>query len=698
MKINSFFNIKSVAIIGASKNEWKIGNTLVKNLENFYWEKFWVNPKWWKLNWINFYKSVEELPVIVDIAVIVIPAKFVLQALEDCWKKEIKRVIIISAGFKEVWDLESENKIKLIASKYNISVLWPNCLWYIDVYENLNLSFGSKSVKSWNVAMISQSGAMAVAFTDWANMHNVGFSKIISMWNKAGIWENELLEELENDEKTKVIAIYLESIEFWKKFFEIASRVSKKKPIILVKAWMSNRWMEAASSHTWALAGEAEIFKTAFLQSWIHYTSKLEDLLLWSKTFANSFLKNIPDELIIITNAGGPWVMITDHSEGLWVKLTEFSNEEKEILKKGLPESSSVSNPIDIIWDATSERYYRILENIKKLEKKRAILVMLTPQVITDSDKIAEIIVEFKKNNPDFYVMASFMWDASLWKSREILNAKDVLDFDYPQKAILAFSKILKQKKWEKNPNPLSGAKKEKSLIRDLGFLKNILKSENKLAGSEATEKIMQELELPFVKNYLVKSEKEAEKIFEKIKAEKLLARISSEDIPHKTDIWGVVFDITNSEKSKNAYKTILQNIEKNAPEANIEWIIYSVFIEQNNDLREIFVWFKRDATFWNILIVWMWWIYVNVYEDVSRRIWPVEKNEIKKMFSELKWYKILSWYRWEKSINFDKVSEVILKFWEFFEKVEEIKEIDINPLFTTNKNNYLVDVKLYIN
>jgi len=207
----------------------------------------------------------------------------------------------------------------------------------------------------------------------------------------------------------------------------------------------------------------------------------------------------------------------------------------------------------------------------------------------------------------------------------------------------------------------------------------------------------MDELKLPFVKNYLVKSEKQAEEVFDKIGAKKLLARISSEDIPHKTDVWGVVFDITNSEQSLNAYKNILKNIKKNAPEANIEWIIYSVFIEQNVDLREIFIWFKRDLTFWNILILGMWGIYVNVYEDVSRRIWPVQKEEIKEMFKELKWYKILSWYRWTKSVDFDKISEIIWTFWELFDKVEEIKEIDINPLFANSVENYLVDVKLYL-
>ncbi len=695
---NSFFNIESVAIIWASEAEWKIWNDLLKNLKDFTWEKYWVNPKWWSFEWIKFYKKVSDLPEVVDIAVLAIPAKFVISSLREIALFWIKRVIIISAWFKEIWNIEEEEKIKEIAKKYNIQILWPNCLGYIDTYKNLNLSFWSKSVKSWNIAMISQSGAMAVAFTDWALEYDLGFSKIISMWNKADIWENELLLELEKDEKTKVIVMYLESIEFGREFYNIAKRITKTKPIILVKSWMSDRWSKAASSHTWALAWSSVIFRTAFKQAWIIYTQKLEDFFLWWKTFSQvKNLKDIPEELAIITNAGWPWVMITDHSENLWIKLAEFSEEEKKILMQGLPEAASVKNPIDIIWDATSVRYFQILQNLNSLEKKRAILIMLTPQTVTDTDEIARVIVDFKKQNPDSFIMASFMWGASLEKSKEILKTKEILDFDYPQKAALAYSQLLRYKKlFKTNFDNLcdNDCKLESDKIEKIN---SILETQWKMCDSIWVEKIMDELELPLVKNYLVKNKKDAEEIFDKIWENTLIARISSEDIPHKTDVWWVVFDIKSKQDAIKAYDTIMKNIEKNVVNANIEWIMYSVYIWANSWLRELFIWLKRDATFGNILIVWMWWIYVNVYEDVSRRLSPVWKKEIIEMFKTLKWYPILVWYRWEKSIDFEKIADIILKFVKLFESVEKIKEIDINPMFVTEDKNYLVDVKLYL-
>ncbi len=695
--MNWFFNINSVAVIWASEKIGKIGNDLLKNLRDFEWKKYWVNSNWWEFEGIKFYKEIELLPEIVDIVVVVIPARFVISILEEIANFWIKRVIIISAWFKEVWNIQDEEKIKEIAKQNNISILGPNCLGYIDTYKNLNLSFGWKEIKKGNIAMISQSWAMAVAFTDWAREYNLGFSKIISMWNKADIWENELLLELENDEQTKVIVMYLESIEKGREFYTISKRITKTKPIILVKSWMSNKWSLAASSHTGALAWSSVIFRTAFKQAWIIYTQKLEDFFLWGKTFSqiNDFL-NIPEELVIVTNAGWPWVMITDHCETLWIKLAEFDEHEKEILKKWLPETASVKNPIDIIWDATSTRYLQILKNINSLKKKRAILVMLTPQTVTDTDEIAKVIVDFKIKNPEIFVMASFMWGASLEVSEKILSIPNVLDYNYPQKAVLAYSQVLRYKNYvlEKQKNE---EKFEKLVQEKQEKIESILSYQGKMCDSVWLEKIMDELELPFIKNYLVINEKQAEEIYEKIWEKTLIARISSEDIPHKTDVWWVVFDIESKKDSLDAYKIILKNVEKNAFNSNIEWVIYSVYIWKLKWLREIFIWLKRDKTFWNILIVWMWWIYVNVYEDVSRRLFPVWKEEIIKMFKSLKWYPILVWFRWEKSINFDKIANIILKFMKLFESVEKIKEIDINPLFATSEKNYLVDVKLYL-
>jgi len=695
----SFFDIRSVWIVGASLEEWKIGNSLIKNLSFFEWEKYGVNPKWWSFEHIVFYKSISALPKTPDILVFAIPAKFVLTSLIEAWKKWVKRVIIISAWFKEIWNIEEENKIIEISKKYWIDLLWPNCLWYVDVIKNLNLSFWTKTLRAciwWecqNIAMVSQSGAMAVALTDWALSKKIGFSKLISMGNKAWVDENYLLKELAEDDDTKVISLYLESIEKWKEFYELTKKISKTKPIVLVKSWISDRWSKAATSHTWALSSKKEILETSFKNSWVHYTQSLEDFFLWSQIFSKVSIRNAPEELVIITNAWWPWVMATDHSENHWVKLTSFSDKEKNILKEWLPEAASVNNPIDIIWDATSKTYKQILNNLTKIDKKRAILVMLTAQSVTDVENIAEVIVSFKKENQDQFIMSSFMWWESVEKARIILEKNGILVYDYPKKSILAYSKVLKQKKWKKQKEEIQ----EKFILpKNLEKLKQKLTTEKKLCSNILTQEILESFEINTIKEVLVNTEDEVKKAYNELDTDLLVARISSADIAHKTDVWWVVLSIKTEEQAIHAYNKILKNISKNAPMAEIRWITFSK-MWSNPKNKEIFLWFKRDKSFWNILIVWMWWIFVNVFEDVSRRIWIVTKYEIQKMFKELKIYPILIWTRWQKTINFLSLIDNIYKLQFLFNEFDGIKEIDINPIFSNEKESMIWDAKFYL-
>lgn len=696
---NNFFNINSVAIVWASSEQWKIWNILIKNLKNFNWEKYWVNPKTWFYEGIKFFKSIKDLPIIPDILVFAIPSKFVLDSLIEAWEKWVKRVIIISAWFKEIWNIELENKLIEIANKYSIDLLWPNCLWYFDIIKNLNLSFWAYEIESclwkecWNITMISQSGAMAVALSDWANSKNIWFSKIISMWNKAWIDENHLLKELEYDDSTKVISIYLESIENWEEFFNITKRISKNKPLVLVKSWISNRGALAANSHTWALSSKRVILETAFKWSGIHFTQSLEDFFLISQIFWKTDIKNVPESLAIITNAGWPWVMATDHLEEYNINLAEFSTAEKNILKDWLSDAAWVNNPIDIIWDATSETYKKILDNFLKLKKTRAILLMLTAQSVTDVENIAKVIVDFKIKNKDQFIMVSFMWWESVYQWRKILNNAWILEYDYPRKAIMAYSKLISQKKWQQVK---IDEVEDFKLPANIDILKKELKKESKFCSNYLTWEILDSFWIDNKRDILTNSLEEVEDIFSKMNNNILVARISSPDIAHKSDVWGVILNIIWKDKAIEAYNTILENIWKNVPEAHINGVVFSEMIV-SKEVRDIFVWFKRDKSFGNILIVWMWWVYVNVLEDVSRRIGIVSKNEIKKMFKELKSYPILEWIRWKKWIDFDKLVDNIFKLQFLFKEFTQIKEIDINPILSDHTQSIIVDAKFYL-
>ncbi len=689
---NNFFDINSVAIIWASEAAWKIWNDLLKNLKNFKWKKMWVNPKWWHFEDITFYESIEKLPFIPDIAVITIPAKLVLDSLEECGKKWIKRVIIISAGFKETGNVEWEEAIISIAKKYDMRVLGPNCLGYIDAHKNLNLSFGWKEINPWNIAMISQSGAMAVALTDWASTMNLWFSKIISMWNKSDLNENDLLENLIDDDKTDVIVVYLESLENGREFYNITKKLTKKKPIILVKSGLSSRGQAAASSHTGALSWENKVLETAFRDAGIHTTTALEDFFLWAQAFSKSVWKDIPESLAIITNAGGPWVMATDHCEYNNVILKDFSVEQQAILKTNMPDASSMKNPIDIIGDATSVRYKDILENIVKLDENVGILLLLTPQTTTDVENIAGTIIDFEKQYPEYYLMASFMWAKSVDWARRFLRQNDVIEYDYPKKWIRAFWDLVKQKKWQKIP-----VQQEVEIIKidenKKLEIETELQKQEKLCNYEIVSKIFKAYDVAFLEDKLANSIEDVEKIFDDAK-NKLVAKIASKDIAHKTDCGWVVVWLATKKDAIDAFEWILKSVKSFHPDAQIDGVTFQEMLPKS---KEIFIWMKRDSSFWDLLIIGMWWIFVNIYEDVYMKLSPVGKTEIREMFSHLKWYPILNWARWDTPIDFDSLVDIIFKIMSIFSTFKDIKEIDINPVFSNESDSIIVDAKFYL-
>ena len=712
--MNNFFDISSVVIIWASLTKGKIGNELLNNLRDFEGQKFWVNPKGWEYEGIEIFPHILDLPIITDVAVFTIPASGVIKSLIECWKKGIKRAVIISAGFKETGNKKWEEELIEVAEKYGIDVLWPNCLWYVDVNKNLNLSFGAKNIKPWNIVLISQSGAMAVALTDWAASTNIGFSKMISMGNKAVVDENSLLQQLESHRNhTKVIALYLESIQNGEAFYQVTKKLSKQVPIVLIKSWTSSRGSLAASSHTWALSSEASILDAAFSQSWVHTTDSLENFFLWSQAFSQTVDIEIPKELLIITNAGGPWVMATDHTEKNNVILTEFSDEEKRVLKRGLPETSSVANPIDIIWDATSVTYKQVLENITQLQNKRAILLILTPQSITDVENIAQVIIGFQKENPGQFIMVSFIGWVWVEKWRVVLDKAGILEYDYPKKAIITYWELLKQKEWEKEQeNRLEEIQLLKSSV--INNLKQKLKNEihspsfrmkGKGLGdgllncsNTLSAEILQAFQIPVLEEVLVRSVDDIDNMWYYLNDSPLIAKIVSQDIAHKSDVWWIVFDITSKKKSVEAYNAILQNTKKYFPEWSIDGVSFSKMIEGKWENQEIFVGFKRDRSFWNLLLVWAWWIYVNVYNDISRRVWLISKDEIEKMLRELTIYPILCWVRWQKGIDIDLLIDTIYKLQFVFDTFREISEIDINPVICDDTWSIIVDAKFYLN
>lgn len=690
---------------------------MLKNLHGFQGKKYGLNPKntGEKVYGVELFQSVSDLPETPEMAIIVIPSKYVASALQDCGKNGIKNVVVISAGFKEMGNEGEEKELVDIAENYDIDLLGPNCLGFLNPHLDLNLSFASgENLKKGNIGLVSQSGAMAVAMMDWAQNANLGFSKIISMGNKADINENDFLEYFAEDPETDVIVMYLESLVDGRKFYETAKRVTQKKPVIVVKSGISEKGALAASSHTGALSGQKEILETALKQAGVHSTHSLKELFLWSALFAQTKGKEIPEQLLMVTNAGGPGVMAVDNAEAFGVDLFSPSDDEEKILMENMPAASSMKNPLDILGDADSGRYKKIFENIDQLrienapensgmteDQTFAILILLTPQTVTDTENIAREIIAFQEKNPEQIIMVSFMGGNSVEAGRKILKQSGIPHFNYPKAAINAFSRLQKQKQIRiKNESPslrggFRGSNKQdkKRLHRNIQLPPNPpQRGGSTLLPPHLVSQILKSYHIPFAEEVLLTSEKEIEKIYTENQAG--VMKISSPDIAHKTDVGGVILGIDSLEKAKESYHQILERVKEKAPDAKINGVTYQPMFPQS---REVFVGMTRDHEFGEVMIFGLGGIYLNIFEDVTRRISPVSKKEIKEMITEIKAYKILSGARGEQPIDFEALEDIISKISILFHAHSEIQEIDINPIFCLAGSAWVMDAKIFL-
>ncbi|MDR0746618.1 MAG: acetate--CoA ligase family protein [Helicobacteraceae bacterium] len=414
---SNFFDNRRVAVIGASSDPSKVGYAIAKNALNFKGEAYFVNARGGELFGKKLYKSVPELPNDVDAAVISIPGKFILQTLEELVDKNVKNVMVISAGFKEVGDLEGEQKLIDLVNKHNLNMIGPNCLGYYKGEDSLNLTFGSNNVLDGDIAVVSQSGAVLAALMDKAFQYKIGFSHIVSVGNMADLDFGDLIGMLESDPKCKAISLYVEGMSNGKTFLEAARRC--KKPIYVFKTGRSNESKAAAFSHTGNLSGNYEMFKGLLESAGCIMLDNIE-ALIFRPALAKA--KNI----LIITNAGGPASILTDYIVDHGKSLYKLTDENIRVLDAALPFNWPKANPVDIIGDAMSDRYEKTLEITQEFDGVDLIYVVVTPQFMTDGDKIAELLLR-KWKKPVIPVM---LGGSDLQKGFDLLKNNGVLSFD----------------------------------------------------------------------------------------------------------------------------------------------------------------------------------------------------------------------------------------------------------------------------
>ncbi|MGQ9500160.1 MAG: acetate--CoA ligase alpha subunit [Dissulfurimicrobium sp.] len=676
--LEKLFSPKAIALIGASTHPKKLGHEILQNLmaSGFNGCIYPINPRASSILGLESYPDIRAIKKPIDLAIIAIPADLVINALKACGECGVGAAIVISAGFRETGHegLLREIEMAKIASDYQMAILGPNCLGVIDTITPMNASFAASMPLKGEVAFMSQSGALCTSVIDISFSAGLGFSRFVSLGNKAHLNELDLMEAWLDDPHTKIVMGYLEGIADGAKFMELARRLTKKKPFVAIKSGSTSAGSRAVSSHTGTLAGSEKAYEAAFRQSGIIKAESISDLFDFTRALVAQPLP-AGDRVAIVTNAGGPGIMATDAIERAGLRLAHLTGETMNSLSKILPPAASVLNPVDVLGDALADRYREALRLVARDPEVDAIIVILTPQIMTQADETANAVVDISIETKKT-ILACFMGDRHLKTAQKILNEGRIPNYIVPERAVTVLKVMCEQQKWQKAPI-LIQEQQNLDHARIKTVIKNARKN-NRLELSEAEGRdILSACGLKIPPSKLCKDPQEAIAFAEEI-SYPVVMKIASPDIIHKTDIGGVRLDITDAGAVRDAFDLITLRAKRYMPDAEIWGCLVQKQIKGDG---EVIIGMNRDPQFGPLVMFGLGGIYVEVLKDVSFRIAPFSKNEAIEMISEIRSAGLLYGVRGTKRLDIDAIAEALLKVSQLVTEFPEIVEMDINPL-----------------
>ena len=694
--LEAFLNPRSIAVIGASRTEGKIGHAVLSNIvkSGFKGSIYPINPGEEQILDLPCYPNVDAVNGVIDLAVIVVPAKFVLHILESCGKRGIRGVIIITAGFRETGHegLLAERKMAEIASTYHIRILGPNCLGMIDTLVPMNPSFAANMPRPGRIAFMSQSGALCTSVLDIAMAQDIGFSRFVSLGNKADLDEIDFLEAWFEDPESRVVMAYLEGISDGARFIDVARRITKSKPIIAIKSGTTNAGSRAVSSHTGSLAGSERAYETAFKQAGVIRAGSVGDLFDVAVAMARQPLP-INDHVAIITNAGGPGIMASDAIERAGLNLAMLSNETMNKLREFLPPAASVLNPVDVLGDALADRYQKALELVSEDPNVGAIVVILTPQFMTQVEETAKAVAKISDRH-SMPILGCFMGEANIEKGVRILTAHNVPNYIVPERAINALKKMADQWRWQQEPpQEFERFPVERDGISEI-FQK--VRQDGRLQiGDAEARAILEACGISIPGSRLCGTADEAVTFAEEL-GYPVVMKIASPDILHKTDIGGIKLNITGATDVRDAFDLLTLRAQRYMPEAEIWGCLVQ---QQVRGGREVIVGMNRDPQFGALVMFGLGGIYVEVLKDVSFRIAPFSRKEADEMIREIRSFNLLRGVRGQSRCDIKAIVNTLLRISQLVTEFPEIVELDINPLmvFDEGRGATAIDMRLVL-
>jgi len=697
--LDAIFTPKNVAVIGATENQGSVGRTILWNLIStpFGGTVFPVNPKRNSVLGIKAYRSIDEVPEAVDLAVIVTPAPSIPGIIRDCVDAGVPGAIVISAGFKEVGPAgaELERQILEAIRPNKMRVIGPNCLGVMNPVSGLNATFATTIARPGNVGFISQSGALCTAVLDWSLKENVGFSSFVSIGSMLDVGWGDLIYYLGDDPNTDSIVIYMETIGDARAFLSAAREVALVKPILVIKPGRTAGAAKAAASHTGSLTGSDEVLEAAFRRSGVLRVNTIAELFYMAEVLSKQPRPN-GCRLTILTNAGGPGVLATDELITNGGELTEISPEAMEAYNQLLPASWSHNNPVDIIGDASPERYAKALEIAGNDPNSDGMLVVLTPQAMTDPTKTAEHLKPYAQatGKP---VIASWMGGDGVSEGEMLLNRAGIPTFPYPDTAARMFVYMAK---FAQNLRSLY----EIPVVASNGGAPDHLQAQQILQRAQAAGRpILTEYEskqllaaygIPTVETRIARSTEEAARLAAEIGFPVVL-KLHSETITHKTDVGGVQLNLVDAVAVKDAFKLIEQSVESKAGSGHFLGVTVQPMAKLEG--YELILGSSIDPQLGPVLLFGLGGQLVEVFKDRALGLPPLTTTLARRMMESTRIYTALKGVRGRKPVNIAELEQILVRFSQLIAEQPLIKELDINPLLASSDQLLALDARVVV-
>ncbi len=699
MSLDAFFSPQSIAVIGASTNTSKLGYAVLDNLVNGDFLRdgrkvYPINPKADEILGLPAFPVVSDIPDPIDLAVIVIPYPLVPAAMRTCGEKGIPAVIVISAGFREAGmdGLEREQELIEITNEYNIRLIGPNCLGVINTVIPMNASFSAGLPPQGPMDFMSQSGALGTAILDWAQAGRLGLSKFVSLGNKADVSEVDLLRAWVKDPTSNVILSYMEGLPDGQEFIRVAREVSKIKPIVALKSGVTQAGSRAVSSHTGSLAGSEQAYEAAFRQSGVLRAHSLQDLFDMARAFG--YLSPLQgDHIAIVTNAGGPGILATDALERAGLKLARFKPECIKALEQFLPDAASAANPIDVLGDARADRYRFALEQVIESPSVDGILVILTPQAMTEIVETAEVIAEISAK-VDIPILASFMGEARVEVGIEYMAKHNVPNFAFPERAAMVLQAMSHYREYRARPLPsFESFDVDQKAVRET--IDRVLNEGRLSIGDAEAKSILTAYGLQAPPSEIAETAEKAVEIAADM-GYPVVLKIASPDILHKTDVGGVKVGLQNATDVRDAFDLITYRSQRYLPEARLWGCQVQKMVPSG---LEILIGMNRDPQFGPLVTFGLGGIYVEALKDASFRIAPFSRDEAAQMLTEIRAKALLDGVRGEPPVDKETLIEALLRIGQLVLDFPEIAELDINPfiVYEEGRGGVALDMRLIL-